>query len=267
MSQLSGPEIKRQMKRTWWQKFTNQPPNILIRPFTEELLGSNSYDLRLGNILRIYKNTLPPGMRPAIKLEEGKIYDPRNAMREWFYTNEDYDLYMRRPDIFDPRNPAYTVFPFKSNKKETIDIEIPKSGLILSPFTGYLGATVEYTETFRLFPYIDGKSSIGRNFILTHFTAGRGDDGFCGTWTLEIACKYPTPVKPGMSIGQIYYDRFKGKRKPYHLNPKSHYSGQTLPKAASVVPIIETHLPEFATEKDRLEIAVKNAAFHDAHHQ
>ena len=107
----------------------------------------------------------------------------------------------------------------------------------MSPDVGYLGATVEYTETRNLFPYIDGKSSVGRNFILNHHTAGRGDDGFCGEWTLEIRVLYPTVVYPYMRIGQIYYEEFNGQRMPYNENPHSHYNGQHGPTAAAVVPV------------------------------
>jgi len=109
--------------------------------------------------------------------------------------------------------------------------------VILSPAIGYLGHTVEYTETYNLFPYIDGKSSVGRNFILNHHTAGRGDDGFCGQWTLEIKTLYPTVVYPDMRIGQIYYEEFTGARKPYNQNTTSHYNGQMGPTPAAIIPI------------------------------
>ena len=38
-----------------------------------------------------------------------------------------------------------------------------------------------------------------------HVTAGFGDNGFEGTWTLEIVCTNPTRVYPRMPIGRIYY--------------------------------------------------------------
>jgi dCTP deaminase len=134
------------------------------------------------------------------------------------------------------RNPRFMINPFDKSK-EIINIAIPESGLILSPYIGYLGNTVEYTETHNLFPYIDGKSSLGRNFMLVHFTAGRGDDGFCGQWTLEINCVYPMLVKKGMRCGQIYYEESIGARKPYDKNPLSHYNGQCGPTVAAAVAI------------------------------
>jgi deoxycytidine triphosphate deaminase len=130
----------------------------------------------------------------------------------------------------------------------TLYVLVPRTilatGLILSPYIGYLGSTIEHTETRNLFPYIDGKSSIGRNFILNHHTAGRGDDGFCGQWTLEIRTMYPTVVYPYMRIGQIYYDEFLGQRMPYNRNERSHYNGQLGPTPAAVVPV-DTFLKEY----------------------
>lgn len=230
--QLTGPEILRRMQI----KNKNNPdakPDIIIKPFNEKCLGSNSYDLHLGNLLKIYRKTLPRGMNPIIPYCPGKMY----SMRDWFNNYDSYLDFIARPWEFDIRNPQYILDPCDTTSHETIDIEIPKNGGILSPMIGYLGHTVEYTETYNLFPYIDGKSSVGRNFILNHHTAGRGDDGFCGQWTLEIKTMYPTVVYPNMRIGQIYYEEFSGARKPYNENHASHYNGQMGPTPAAVIPI------------------------------
>ncbi len=230
--QLSGPEILMRMQIP----NKNNPggkPDIIIKPFMPECLGSNSYDLHLDNKLKVYKHTLPQGMKPAIHYRAGQKY----SMRDWFERELDYLRYKDNAHEYDIRNPNYLLNPCDAKSHETMDIVIPESGLILSPTVGYLGSTVEYTETYNLFPYIDGKSSVGRNFILNHHTAGRGDDGFCGTWTLEIRVLYPTVVFPNMRIGQIYYDQFQGERTPYNENPSSHYNGQLGPTAAAIIPI------------------------------
>ena len=230
--QLSGPEILRRTKLL----NPHNPggcPDIVITPFDENCIGSNSYDVHLADTLRVYSRTIPAGMHPALEYIPGKKY----SMRDWFKTSYDYHEYLTNPAPFDPRNPQYLIDPCKPGFHDTLDIKIPETGLILSPDIGYLGETVEYTETYNLFPYIDGKSSVGRNFILVHYTAGRGDDGFRGTWTLEISTKYPTVVYPGMRIGQIYYEEFRGNRKPYCNNPRSHYDGQRGPQPASLIPI------------------------------
>lgn len=91
-----------------------------------------------------------------------------------------------------------------------IDVLIPPSGLWLEPGVLYLASTVEYTETRGLVPYVDGKSSVGRLGIRIHATAGRGDDGFQGHWTLEIDVVQPVRVYAGMPIGQLTYHTIYG---------------------------------------------------------
>jgi len=72
--------------------------------------------------------------------------------------------------------------------------EIPDEGYILEPNELYLGVTDEYTETHAHVPFLEGKSSTGRLGIDIHATAGKGDVGFCGHWTLEISCKIPVRI-------------------------------------------------------------------------
>jgi dCTP deaminase len=88
--------------------------------------------------------------------------------------------------------------------------EIPDDGLILLPHRLYLGVTAEYTETHRHVPFLEGKSSIGRLGIDIHATAGKGDIGFCNTWTLEISVKQPVRIYHGMPIGQLIYFEISG---------------------------------------------------------
>jgi dCTP deaminase len=89
--------------------------------------------------------------------------------------------------------------------------EIPAEGLILLPHRLYLGVTEEYTETHAHVPFLEGKSSIGRLGIDIHATAGKGDVGFCNTWTLEISVKQPVRVYHGMPIGQLIYFQIAGE--------------------------------------------------------
>jgi len=88
--------------------------------------------------------------------------------------------------------------------------EIPDDGLILLPHGLYLGVTQEYTETHAHVPFLEGKSSIGRLGIDIHATAGKGDIGFCNTWTLEISVKQPVRIYHGMPIGQLIYFEISG---------------------------------------------------------
>jgi dCTP deaminase len=83
--------------------------------------------------------------------------------------------------------------------------KIPDQGLVLMPDSFYLATTLEFTETKKHVPMLDGKSSIGRLGIDIHATAGKGDIGFAGHWTLEISVKKPVRIYAGMPIGQIIY--------------------------------------------------------------
>lgn len=91
-------------------------------------------------------------------------------------------------------------------KNNTTRIEIPEEGYILLPGILYLGETEEYTETRGFVPKIDGVSSGARLGLTVHKTAGFGDIGFCGKWTLEITVEHPLRVYPGSRVAQIYYD-------------------------------------------------------------
>jgi dCTP deaminase len=82
---------------------------------------------------------------------------------------------------------------------------IPPEGLVLDANQLYLGRTVERTETHNVVPMIEGRSSIGRLGLFVHVTAGFGDVGFCGYWTLEMFAVQPIRIYPGVAICQIFY--------------------------------------------------------------
>jgi len=87
----------------------------------------------------------------------------------------------------------------------------PDGSLRLEPGRTYLGVTHEYTATYAHLPILEGKSSCARMGISIHLTAGFGDVGFCGHWTLEITVTNPTPLIPGMPIGQLVYHTIEGE--------------------------------------------------------
>ena len=109
-------------------------------------------------------------------------------------------------------------------KSQTLDMKqvndyekiiIPEEGFMLLPNKLYLARTVEYTETYNLIPMLEGRSSIGRLGLCVHITAGFGDVGFCGFWTLELFCVQPIKIYPYIEICQIYYHLIEGKFNQY----------------------------------------------------
>ena len=110
----------------------------------------------------------------------------------------------------------YTESELDMKKPNPTDkIHIAKEGFLLEPRRLYLGRTVEYTETHNLVPMLEGRSSIGRLGMSVNITAGFGDLGFCGYWTLEIYVLHPMRIYPYVQICQIFYHTIEGKAVAY----------------------------------------------------
>ena len=104
-------------------------------------------------------------------------------------------------------------------------LKIPAEGLLLQPGKLYLGRTQEYTETHGMVPMLEGRSSVGRLGLFVHVTAGFGDIGFCGFWTLEISCIQPVRIYAGVAICQIFYHTVSGAYDSYDSGKYQRNSG------------------------------------------
>jgi len=114
--------------------------------------------------------------------------------------------------------------------------DIPEEGFVLQPDILYLGVTAEYTETHAHVPFLEGKSSTGRLGIDIHATAGKGDVGFCNTWTLEISCVHPVRIYAGMPIGQLIYFPVEGEVQNRYDNKKNaKYTERTIRPVESMM--------------------------------
>lgn len=102
---------------------------------------------------------------------------------------------------------------------------IPEEGLLLEPNRLYLGRTNEFTRTDRYVPMLEGRSSTGRLGLFIHVTAGFGDIGFAGYWTLEIFCVQPVRIYPNVEICQIYYHDIDGEYDLYSSGKYQNNSG------------------------------------------
>ncbi len=154
------------------------------------------------------------------EIEKGSIkIVPYN--RECLGSNS-YDVHLGR------HLATYTNKELDAKKHNTIEhFQIPGEGIVLQPNELYLGVTEEYTETHSHVPFLEGKSSTGRLGIDIHATAGKGDVGFCGNWTLEISVKQPVRVYAGMPIGQLIYFPVDGNIEvKYNQKKNAKYSGQ-----------------------------------------
>jgi len=119
-------------------------------------------------------------------------------------------------------------------KPQTVDMIIPEEGLILKPGIIYLASTVEYTKTLKHVPILHGKSSLARLGLYIHITAGYGDVGFAGHWTLELCCVQPIKIYAGMKIAQIcYHDISEMPSTDYASKADAKYSNQGSDPVAS----------------------------------
>lgn len=150
---------------------------LLISDFSPDRLNPNSYNLRLADEIAFYK---------AYPVEGRFKFDRKQ--------NKEVELPINSQPILDMS---------KENPIKTI--KIGSNGYVLKPGILYLARTMEYTETHKFIPMLEGRSSVGRLGISIHSTAGFGDIGFCGYWTLEISCVQPVKIYPGVEICQIYY--------------------------------------------------------------
>lgn len=104
-------------------------------------------------------------------------------------------------------------------------ITIPSEGLLLETHKLYLGRTREFTETQNLVPMLEGRSSVGRLGLFIHVTAGFGDVGFKGYWTLEIFCVQPVKIYAGVEVCQVYFHTIEGEHENYSSGKYQDNSG------------------------------------------
>jgi len=131
-------------------------------------------------------------------------YDERNLNPNSYNLTLHHELMTYEEVVLDMR---------KANRVRRLTI--PEEGIVLSPNQLYLARTVEMTETNDLVPMIEGRSSIGRLGLFVHVTAGFGDVGFRGFWTLEMFAVQPVRIYAGVQICQIFYHQIAGEYANY----------------------------------------------------
>lgn len=212
---LTGAEIEKQVYKK----------KIYISDFNPKQLNPNSYNLRIHNKMIIYKNgvdkyksnIINSDSNNEIKIENNKNNDitlefpsKNNVIKiSDSVVVDTQSVIINKIDDFTDR---YTDEPIDMNKNnETIELTIPEDGLILYPGILYIGRTVETTTSDKFIPMINGRSSIGRLGMFVHISAGFGDIGFKGTWTLEISVVEPLRIYPNTEIAQVAFFTPKGK--------------------------------------------------------
>jgi dCTP deaminase len=169
--------------------------DISIEPFDPKQLNPVSYDLRLGSGLAVYNEAV------YTILEEQRPSEGRNLCP-----------YTSRPVPIDPKI-----------EQSVTRFTIGPNGFVLVPGVGYLAHTIEIVHTDKYVPIVDGKSSWARLFLQVHCTAGFGDPGYRGNYTLEVTVTHPIRVYAGARIAQIRFHEISGDVHLYAGN----YQGET----------------------------------------
>jgi len=107
----------------------------------------------------------------------------------------------------------------KENKTE--HIIIGTEGFILEPQRLYLARTTEYIRTDYYIPVLEGRSSIARLGLFVHVSAGLGNIGSAGYWTLELVATQPIRIYAGIQICQIYFQQLFGSYDIYSSKYKN----------------------------------------------
>lgn len=161
---------------------------IHIEPFEPRLVNPASIDLRLGDEIAYYA--------------------------DWVF---------EEPGAWGWLSPTDKVLDVRQ-KPETNSFHITETGFVLRPKILYLMHTIERICSIKYVPVLDGKSSIGRLGVQVHITAGYGDPGYDGQYTLEVTVVHPVRIYPGMRICQMRFHEMKGSFMDYQS--VGHYRGE-----------------------------------------
>ena len=210
---LTGAEIERQISKG----------NIIIDPLDPNCINPNSYNLKLHPELLVYSRN--SDRSNVLPISETYKESEEDIIKRTYATISNIKHITDKPIINSLDLPPLDM----NSKNETISFEIPEEGYVLQPGVLYIGRTVERTWTDKFIPMINGRSSGGRLGISVHITAGFGDIGFDGTWTLEITAVEPVRIYPNVEIAQVCYFKPVGKIGKLY---RGRYFGQEHPTAS-----------------------------------
>ncbi len=187
---LSGKSILSALKKGDIEITPFQADHVIF----ESRVNPASYDLTLGPEVAVYTATTYPEFLAANADElPGRGVRPRNGTLD------------------------------AARENEVARHQMSTKGFVLMPGVGYLMHTAEKICSNKYVPILDGKSSIGRLFCFVHVTAGYGDPGFDGQYTLEVVVMQPLIVYPGMKFCQIRFHTIVGEFDSYKR--KGNYQG------------------------------------------
>lgn len=218
---LGGKALKQAFQRGTWKAFRGNDP--IYANDLEGAIGPNSIDVTLHpKILRL---------RPALS-NDGLPEDHQKAMGA-LHVGHKY------VDVHDPNSiETYQIKPVDAD-----------GACLLIPGEFYIGSVQErfdcsstidisqgrpgYGGASRAAHFVqhyDGRSTCGRLGIQSHMTAGFGDYGFAGSFTLEIQVAVPIKVYAGMRIGQVFFtETYAPEKYQGAYGGDNHFDGPVAP--------------------------------------
>lgn len=133
--------------------------------------------------------------RGDVELSPGDLTVNPNSIN---VTLSEFALKPSYPMVIDPHDPGTLSWK-----------EIEFSELHIRPGDFYLMSVRErfsFSGSYALAPMIEGRSTLARCGLCVHESAGFGDVGFKGNFTLEVTAKLPIILRPGDEIAQVFFE-------------------------------------------------------------
>jgi deoxycytidine triphosphate deaminase len=164
-------------------------------------IGPHSVDVSLGNVFMRQKLTRKPEVAPfAVHRhpEHRTHIDPRVPLSD---QGIEYDRFETDEVVLKPGDFLLGFARERFDCTKPLEIELGRG-----KDCGSIESNFVFTQHY------DGRSTMGRLGILSHVTAGYGDYGFTGNFTLELANvgELPVILYAGMRIGQVSFHGILG---------------------------------------------------------
>jgi dCTP deaminase len=183
---------------------------LLIDPFEERSLGTNSYDVRLGS--HYWEESSDSGITTQIcKSPIYNMYDPEHVNR----------LFVKRR-----AQKAEDSLFWLCKQQKIKNISPQDEVILLQPGQCILGHTQEFIGGCSgvITTAMAARSTIGRNALEISRCAGAGDHFYCNRWTLEIQNNFQTHaiiLVVGRRVGQVWFYETEPLQDPQRVYAKT----------------------------------------------